>query len=392
MSVRHGIRRFTSIWYVLMFRFSYEDTMEIDVGSVKSKKKGKEKMRGPKKFRVGELLVRTASLKDETSHDDGSVGSIDTLSVTNGKLKLIAEQDFNNDSDGDNSSMYSGSRIFSMGSVRSHSLSAMSPGRGGSSADSWSVGSELSIQTRITNRELIEEIKKRAMKHRRPPEFVASLDCLDPSLISWDKKMPKIFNKEDPPINIIGCLHPLELVLAKADRRLRKRAKTLKVKQIKCDERTKEIDDAIKWKFSRAERYTAMLALKQLQVKWIRMILITKYLQNLKTRFEYKWKILNSIHSTSNCANVIQRAMKKWYRKNLQKKFQYLFSVSFYPIRDKVRYHLRIHRKRRAIEKLKKFLLEYKSNHKVRLSLSLFQALHSLTFIFLFLFCNLSIR
>jgi hypothetical protein len=212
---------------------------------------------------------------------------------------------------------------------------------------------------------LIEEIKKRAMHHRRPPEFVPSLDSLDPSLISWDKKMPKEFNRDDPPVNIIGCLHPLELVLAKADKRLRKRAKTLKVKQIKCDERVKEIDDAIKWKFSRAERYAAMLAMKQLQIKWTRVIIVAKYLENLKTRFDYKWKILNSIQSTSNCANVIQRAMKKWYRKNLQKKFQYLFSISFYPIKEIFRYHLHVHRKRRAIRKLKTFLLEYKSNHKV---------------------------
>jgi len=190
-----------------------------------------------RKYKVGELLAHTANL----------MISPDNLTISNDKLKLIAENEHYNDSDGDNSTIHS----LSSSHYQSHSWHAghSSPGRGSSVADSFSVGSEYSMHSR-TNRELIEEIKKRAMKNRAPPEYVPSMDSLDPSMLSWNKKLPKEFNKEDPPVNIIGCMHSLELVLAKADKRLRKRAKTLKIRQQKCDERTKAIDDSIKWNFS----------------------------------------------------------------------------------------------------------------------------------------------
>lgn len=325
------------------------------------------------KSRVDELMEKTLQ----------QIASLETVTITvpNERLKLAVSQDRSvggTDSDGDSSyhgsprrrgmyrdGMSSDQSLGSLGSVGS----MMNSTRRSVGGDNYSLGTEHSLSSArlLTNRELLLEIKERAKKGKAPPEYVSPLNELDPSLISWNKKIPKAQRmKDDPKVNIIGCLHPIELVLAKADRRLRKQEDALKLKQQKCEERVKEIDDAIKWKFSRAERYAAALALQQFQYQWLRVIQICRFMGHLVPRFRSSFHSEREFMKITRCLAVVKRFIVWWYRKHVFQKFQETYKKAFAKIESSLKLQLRIVRKRRAVNRIKQFLIDHKGHHKVR--------------------------
>jgi hypothetical protein len=324
------------------------------------------------KSKVDELLEKTLQ----------QIASLETvtINVPNERLKLSLEKQssFNRspggtDSDGDTGS-YNGSPgrkglyLSDMSTDRSlRSLGSMMNSRR-SIGDNCSVGTEFSLSSGrlLTNRELLLQIKDRAKKGKAPPDYVAPLNELDPSLLSWNKKIPKSQRmKDDPTVNIIGCLHPIELVLAKADKRLRKQEDALKLKQQKCEERVKEIDDAIKWKFSRAERYAAALALQQFQYQWLRIIQICRFLGRLSPRFRNSFHSEKEFMKITRCLAVVKRFLIWWYRKHVFQKFQATYKKAFAKIESTLKMRVRIVRKRRATNRIKQFLIDHKGHHKV---------------------------
>lgn len=320
------------------------------------------------KIEVAALLNRAMS----------STSLQDTITVSEERLKLAVEKpplhhyNRGDDSmrDSDEDSTYYGSprrgRLAALAFPQPTDRSVQSMSSLGSPKgwDSYSLDSEVSSNSRLTNKELIHEINRRALLNKAPPDYVAALESLDPSLISWNSKVPRD-KRQDPPINIIGCLHPLELVLAKADKRMRKQAKAVKLKQIKCDERVKEIDDSIKWKFSRAERYAEALALKQMQVQWLRIITLSRFMGELSLRY------FRSLHSEKQFMKimrstvVIQRFFMRWYRRRMFEKLQFGYENAFKKIESILKFRIRIILKRRAVKRIRQFLTDFKGHHKV---------------------------
>ncbi len=357
-------------------RSQFSQVSELSTSSNRRKKKHSEvdKKEGGKS-KVDELLERTLQ----------NIASLETatINVPSERLKLTLEYKSNNkligggDSDGENSSYYGSPRrkglnqhdLASDRSLRSLG-SVMNTKR--SIGDNYSLGTEHSLSSGrlLTNRELLLEIKERAKRGRAPPDYVAPLHELDPSFISWNKKVPKSQrSKDDPSVNIIGCLHPIELVLAKADKRMRKQEDALKLKQQKCEERVKEIDDAIKWKFSRAERYAAALALKQFQYQWLRIIHICRFMGNLAPRFRNSFHSEKEFMKITRCLAVVKRFLIWWYRKHVFQKFQATYKKAFAKIESTLKLRVRIIRKRRSTNRIKQFLIDHKGHHKVSIEI-----------------------
>jgi hypothetical protein len=300
------------------------------------------------KTKVDELLERTLS----------NVSSLETIHVSTDRMKSVLER-------GDDVGYSSGDDF---NSPRRRGFLSDRSGYSEVGSSQWetnSFGTDWTLSSRMpTNRELLHQIERCAKRGKARPDYVTSLSDLDPSLISWNRRIPKL-KKDDPPVNIIGCMHPLELVLAKADQRMRKQTHAVHLKQIKCEERTKAVDDAIKWKFSRAERYAAALARKQLQYQWLRIIQACRYFAVLSPRFRGSFHVELEFLRVSRLTMILHRFLLCWYRKHTFAKFQVLYREAFAKIEKTLKRCIRHVRKVRAANRVRIFLLDHKGHHKV---------------------------
>lgn len=274
-----------------------------------------------------------------------------TVLVPHSRLKINLEAGYDNQDDMD---------------------SQMSPGRGSlmNSFRSWSStsmdGSEITLSTRRTQRELVHEIKQRAERNLGPPSYVTPLQELQPRQLSWNHKVPQNFNPLKPQVNIIGCQHPMELILAQADSRSRHRQETLELRQKLCDEKVRAIDEAIQLKYTRAERYALMLEHKQRQVEWMKIVKICVYLSRLSTETKHHVATGHFFNHSVRAALVIRKACKRFMKRHLLHKFKFKFMVLFRKREFVFRLGLRINRKQLAVNKIKTFLSEFRNHHRVR--------------------------
>lgn len=267
------------------------------------------------------------------------------------------------------------------------SISINSPSSFRSYNSSLTLDTDYSHQSKLTNREMITDINRRAKKNLAPPDYVPSFEELAPVHLSWNKKVQRkkrltsksvssrvdsdeeageAFTPSHPPINIIPCMHPIELILACADSRTRKRERAIKVKQIKCEEKVEQINQAIEKKFTRAERYAAALELKQRQIAWIKIMAVNLYMKALKHQFDEAHKVHGRFKQITKAAMVLQRALKEYMRRKLIGVKHFSFMQKLKSSRCRFVLHVRILRKQLMAKRIIKFLSDYKNNHQVR--------------------------
>lgn len=219
---------------------------------------------------------------------------------------------------------------------------------------------------KISTRRLLLEISDRVKNDQAPPDFVPSLSDINPSLISWNRKLPKgKYNKGNPPLNIIPCLQPLEVILAKADLRLRQQKKVGELKEMNDDARIKRIDDLITAKFTRAERAAALMELHQRQILMFRMYTVCYYVKSLMDKYFVKEYSESRFKNIVREAIKIQKFFKKWFRIYKLKKLQERYITSFSTIEAMLRIKIRMKQKRNAAARIKQFLLDFRGYHKV---------------------------
>ncbi len=239
---------------------------------------------------------------------------------------------------------------------------------------------EYTHQSKLTNREMMRDIDYRAKHNMAPPDYVPSFEELAPVHLSWNKKVTRRNSprhllpvgsvaeeevREQPPINIIGCMHPIELILACADKRTRKQAKAQQLKKVKCEQKSQEIHASIEFKFSRAERYAAILANKQRQVAWMKLLVASHYLHLLKARFTPHQDLHQSMQLVASSASRIQRFCRHWYERHLFIKIHLKFLRMLRRNEMAFKMHVRVWRKRLAVDKIATFFREYKSSHQI---------------------------
>lgn len=215
--------------------------------------------------------------------------------------------------------------------------------------------------TKVTARELINDIKLHAERNQNAPEYVPRLDELPPHLISWNSKLPKLANMNDPPINILGCHHSIELILAKADKRLRNQKKILATKKVKVEEKITQIDEGIKLKFSRAERYAAIFAQKQRQIMFLRIVAVSHYILKLNTAHKEQIELVERSRRFQSSALIIKETFLNWFTRHIFRKYQLGFKKVMQQYLFPMKLSLRINLKRRAVHKITTFFKEFKA-------------------------------
>eukprot|EP00597_Dinobryon_sp_UTEXLB2267_P008226 CAMPEP_0170083458 /NCGR_PEP_ID=MMETSP0019_2-20121128/18849_1 /TAXON_ID=98059 /ORGANISM="Dinobryon sp., Strain UTEXLB2267" /LENGTH=460 /DNA_ID=CAMNT_0010298955 /DNA_START=242 /DNA_END=1623 /DNA_ORIENTATION=- len=171
-------------------------------------------------------------------------------------------------------------------------------------------------------------IASRANSNLDPPRFVAPIRDLPPRFLSWDEKpSEKRLKALNPPVNIIGCNHSLELILAKADWRARQVHRVNETKIERIEQKLKQLDSEINFKNGRAARYAALVELQQKQVAWLRTVSVLAILNTLHERYQSKRAILIKMQHDTYLALTIKRVVLRWYNYRIYKKYTAALSV-----------------------------------------------------------------
>eukprot|EP01035_Chromulina_nebulosa_P030295 gene30295-40266_t len=212
----------------------------------------------------------------------------------------------------------------------------------------------------ITPKEMVHEINERVRNHLAPPDYVRRLDELPPNLLSWNNKIPVSKSSNETPsrhkvaVNIIGCHQPIELLIAKADKRQRHERRVRQQKSTRQEIKEKELNEAITTKLSRAERFAAELEYRQRQLNWLKVITITQYLERIKTFHKKKNGIIvgDRFKDVAHFASKIRKNVLKWYYRRIFKKYKLGFLKALKSAEFYFRLNFRIWRKRRATKRL----------------------------------------
>lgn len=184
-----------------------------------------------------------------------------------------------------------------------------------------------------------------------PSGLVASSRVLKASG-DWDKRQRVI--------NIIGCHQPIELLLAKADERVRKQKKSMGRRQNSAKQHRDHLQQVLAKKYTRAERFGNQLKTFELQKGWLKMVVHAKFLARLKKIGQRTLAHSTVIHA----AMVLQ---KMWRRYCMLDMWRKMFQMSKKVDLWKIKLRVRILRKRFAVKKIIQAMTAFKDKDNVAL-------------------------
>ena len=118
------------------------------------------------------------------------------------------------------------------------------------------------------------------------------------------------FNR--PIVNIIGCNHSIELIIAKADERINKMKDAHRTKKINDEQYSVKLHRSIEQKRLRTERYRQLRIIQQRQAAWMRIISITHF----RSRLIFLVDEINGLRNLSTqdkSSHIITKAFREWY-------------------------------------------------------------------------------
>ena len=205
-------------------------------------------------------------------------------------------------------------------------------------------------------------INSRVRHNRDPPSFVSQFHDLPPSSLSWDERPTlKRMEASNPPVNVIGCNHSLDLILAKADWRARQIQKVNEIRAEKAEQRVKDLQEEIVFKQGRAARHAAAMELQQKQIAWMKFVSLLRFIENAKEQYESKKTIILKMQRNSRQLMIIRKIILQWYRYRIYQK--YTRNLQFRGVMN-LNMLVRIRRKIHATNVIKQFL--YESRHSGR--------------------------
>ena len=229
--------------------------------------------------------------------------------------------------------------------------------------------------------------------HKSRPAYVSKLQDLSARLLSWDciksstvlmlndrprstpygilssdeSEVTDYLEKSNsqsifyPKVNIIGCLQPLDLILAKADERIRRQNQLFEQRKAANEDKIKELSQLI----NAGSLYNSNLLTEQLQFAWIKIILSVRFVKSLRLSCMSIREHLQKIQIAHVSSIKIQNLMKRWFFRNQFRKYRLRFCKILGRNSLLFKMSLRIYLKRKAVHKFRTFLIEQQNNSKV---------------------------
>ena len=181
-----------------------------------------------------------------------------------------------------------------------------------------------------------------------------------PNLCSWDRRVAKKYKKRNrPPVNIIGCHQPSDLIIARADERVRKQLTAKEMRERHMSELSSYIDHLIQLKLTRGERYAKLLEEQKRQSVWLKIIHVCNYMHSVSPLIEAYKSSLDRSKNVDKAARYLQRGMTMWYSERVTERYG-----GFETVISKYKWRLQltisIFQKRRASRILRSYLVQRK--------------------------------
>jgi hypothetical protein len=232
-----------------------------------------------------------------------------------------------------------------------------------------SFGSDLSFGS-IGENSLRERIRKIEEKIKEDNEH-GQLDShptiltLPAEICSWNRRIPKKYRGiSRPPVNIIGCHQPADLIVARADERIRKQIQAKDQKEKHMDQLVQYIDHLIHMKLTRSERYAALLEQQQRQSGWLRIVELLNFTTVLLPLLQHARQQTTQQVSRNDAAAKVQSVMSTWYERKVALRYSTFISHISKSV-WKFRMQCVIYQKRRACRVIAMFLTDKKDNREV---------------------------
>jgi hypothetical protein len=163
-----------------------------------------------------------------------------------------------------------------------------------------------------------------------------------------------------PVINLMGCHYQPELIMAKANERIRKQQHASSKKKKVIQTRLEHIETVIEEKLIRQKKYAMIRLTRKLQSKWILCITMLKFVDRVNDyAHEIKRGLAHMFHKESS-GSIIIRVMGRWYQRWLFRKYRLGFERAVKKSRGRLVMGVRIMKKNLAMRKLRWFLTECK--------------------------------
>lgn len=213
---------------------------------------------------------------------------------------------------------------------------------------------------------MIVEIESRARSGRESPRFAPELRSLSPEVTSWNRRTPRRHSPQRPnsgeeanrpQVNIIGCQQTQELILSKADDRIRKQLIANEVRREHCEQARDRVLKMILDQETKAERIAAHIKLHQSQRFLIRLVAMCRYAKHIIPIIRHDLLAYRAEVQKSKAAIKLSRFLMNWHQRLHAQKYLNIF-------RSLLRSHgffflqLRIIYKRQCVKRLKIFFEE----------------------------------
>lgn len=142
-----------------------------------------------------------------------------------------------------------------------------------------------------------------------------------------------------------------------------------------------------------AQNVAASYEKLQLTKIWIKLIFLNKYIRILQPIFKFKCNIHTNLSYVVLYARKIKNMFLKWYYRHIFLKYTMRFRKMLQKNRLYFIIQMRIHRKRRALSKIRVFLKEHRGHHKVKIICNYLLFILGLCFfLYLVVYCIYIIR
>jgi hypothetical protein len=304
---------------------------------------------------IGKSRTRRRRTKKNSS-DKESVAILiertktDTITIPVYKLKRVEEPVRPPSPKGFSSNMSVGSYEDDV-SLGGYSVNSFDSGLSFSSFHSKSVAD-------FALRERIQKVERKIRKHRNLAELPTIQ--VPPDLCAWDHRIPKKYrNRARPPVNIIPCHQPSDLIVARADERVRKQITAKESREKHMTELSQYIDHLIQMKLTRGERYAQQLEEQRRQTMLLKIVYACNYIQNVSPVIEGFLRHKRANAQVDGAARFLQRGMSMWYEDRVNTRY-----TNFEKVIAKYKWRLQmvisIAQKRRASKIIRTYLIQRK--------------------------------
>ena len=267
--------------------------------------------------------------------------------------------------DGDDASVDSSHR--SLGS-----LGSFGSLRGGSLMSRTSHASMIS-RSEMSLRAMVEDIETRAKNNLDAPDYVPAICDLPLSQISWKALLGRRAVSSSK-IDIIPCHQSLQLILAKAYERSSKLQNVLAVKKAHVDDQQRKLISNIQHKLNRAEEYAAALKCRQMQVAWMKLIVLVRFTDNLRIVYQRECVAFAKRKVDMKASLTLYYFFNSIVKKRIEQKFKEGFMKKAGQFIWRLLIGIKIFRKKMASKKILDFLRSFKGNQRIKIVIHRFVA------------------